>query len=75
MGFACGTPGTRTMQSFGLQDPLSVAEVQGGTMRNLEILAADEAGLDNVWPPTDPRQYLNRSLQCTLTWASVWDAA
>lgn len=43
-------------------------------MRNMEILAGDETGLDNVWPLSDPRQYLNRNLQCTLIWASVWDA-
>lgn len=73
MEFASGTPGTRTMQSLGLQDPLSVAEVEAGTMRNMEILAADETGLDNVWPLSDPRQYLNRNLQYTLIWASVWD--
>jgi hypothetical protein len=73
MEFAGGTSGTRTMQSLGLQDPLSAAEVGGGTMRNMEILAGDETGLDNVWPLSDPRQYLNRNLQRTLIWASVWD--
>lgn len=74
MRLASGTPGTRTMETHGLQDPLSVAEVEEGTMRKMELLATDETGLDNVWSLRDPRQHLNRNLQCTLIQASVWDA-
>lgn len=66
MWLASSTPRTRTMGSLGLQDPLSVAELEEGTMRNMALLAADETGLDHVWPLSDPRRYLNRNLQCTL---------
>lgn len=62
------------MESLGLRDPLSMAELEEGAMRNMALLATDETGLDNVWPLSDPRQYLNRNLQCTLIQASVWDA-
>lgn len=63
---ASSTPRTRIMESLGLRDPLSMAELEEGAMRNMALLATDETGLDNVWPLSDPRQYLNRNLQCTL---------